>query len=636
MTNLVKKKRQGQYFTGVKLAKVLVSLATQSSGSLRVIDPMAGIGDMLVAFGNRAHASSSLTGIEIDEVACKVGQSNLESIMQESQILHGNAFDPDIWSNIGTEWDLVITNPPYVRYQSLSKSDGLNPSGEEVRQGLIRILNSVNFESEIATEDFVRIARTYSGLSDLAVPCWILCMSICSMNGKIALILPSTWLSREYSSPVLYLLRRYFRLETLVEDQDVSWFPGTQVRTTALIATRVPDKGSAAHPNSHKIIYLPKTIANIESLVGNAFPTSDDPELSFAEFVRSCNSDSEYRGIRLQFSNESDLIQKVIKQKNSVYSGSDSAVPEKLQAGLGSLKVSLISLQELGWNVGQGMRTGANDFFYVSSAESAGQYRSRINADRTFCLPQKVLLPALVRQHELPIGYIPSHETVSSYLLYLQNWDFPSDLRLLEDKQLIEGDLQTLIEMAEAYSYEKSGVKVKIPDLSAVKTNVRRTGSGEVTRKWFQLPTLADRHIPELFLPRIVGAEIKTYLNCEPALVIDANFNTLWKSQENEVVSKLAILALMNSDWTRTWLESVCTSMGGGALKIEAVNLKALCFPRTILEHLSILETLGSELLQSSIEPREFQVRVAEAMKIEAYAASLNDLRKQLSLGRNT
>jgi hypothetical protein len=634
-TQVSKKKRQGQYFTGIKLAKILASLVNQPSNSLRVIDPMAGIGDMLLAFGSNAKDSISVTGIEIDEDSHNACKSNLHSTQVKSQIINANAFNPQIWGEIGTEWDLIITNPPYVRYQSLSTSNGFNPSGEEVRRDLIEILKNMKFENEIVKDDFLQIARTYSGLSDLAVPCWILCMSICKVGGEIALILPSTWLSREYASPVLYLLRRYFKLEILVEDPDVSWFPGTQVRTTALVATRVVDRGSGTLPNSHKVVTLPKEIGNDDSLVGKAYPKSKKPEQDFAQWVKNCESDTERDGIKIHISDEADLIQKIIKSRDKNQRNLINTIPERLQAIFNSSEIPLISLEQLGWNVGQGMRTGANDFFYVSNSGSPGQYKSKISNDRNFCLPAEVLLPALIRQHELPVGYMPNYGEVSNYLLYLRNWDYQSDSKLFNDTQLIEGDLNELIRIGESYSYLKSGEIVRIPELSAVKTNVRKANSGEIASNWFHLPVLADRHIPELFLPRIVGAEIKTYMNCDPKLVIDANFNTFWNAKK-ESISKFVILALMNSDWTRAWLESICTSMGGGALKIEAINLKSLCFPKSVLQSLPTLETIGRELLQSTTLHQDFQYRIAEAMNIQESANSLGNLHKQMSIGRNS
>jgi hypothetical protein len=629
------KKRKGQYFTGIRLARVLASLVSDRTKALTVIDPMAGTGDMLAAVASQQSRSELLGAIEIDPVAFNVCEENIRSLESPSFVVNGNAFQSGIWKKIGTDWDLVITNPPYVRYQSLSSSADLNPSGDEVRKDLVETLEQVSFENEAVREDFLQTARRYSGLSDLAVPCWILCMAICKVGGDIALILPSTWLSREYSSPVLYLLRRYFLISVVVEDPDVCWFPGTQVRTTALVATRVPDRGSALLPNTHKVISIPRASGHADSLVGMAFQESKTPESDFARWVKECEADTSKSGIIITLSNESELVQKINVALGGNVKAVEVAAPQKMQKILGSHEVPLISLAHLGWNVGQGMRTGANNFFYLSRSGSPGRYRSRLVPGEDFEVPQRALMPAMTRQHELPSGYLVEAESVETYLMYLRGWDFAKNSQAFRTEDLIEGDLRRLIERAEGFVYTKFGKEVKIPDLTAVKTNVRSSRSGEITGRWFQLPALAKRHLPELFIPRIIGGEIKTYLNSEPKLVIDANFNTLW-STDNQSISKYALLALMNSDWSRSWLESSCTTMGGGALKIEAVNLKSMYFPEFLLNNVNTLGSLGHLLINQEISEETFQSKTAAAMNLNLESGDLNRFCKKMSSDRNS
>jgi hypothetical protein len=75
--------------------------------------------------------------------------------------------------------------------------------------------------------------------------------------------------------------------------------------------------------------------------------------------------------------------------------------------------------------------------------------------------------------------------------------------------------------------------------------------------------------------------------------------------------------------------------MGGGALKIEAINLKSLHFPKSIIQNLSTLETIGRELVSDTASPQEFQRRIAEAMDLQESAKLLHNLHKRLSEERN-
>src|SRR5687768_6020867 len=67
-TEADRKKRLGQYFTGVRLARLLAALAgSHTAGS--VIDPMAGTGDMLVGCLDHGAVPSLLGAVEIDPIA---------------------------------------------------------------------------------------------------------------------------------------------------------------------------------------------------------------------------------------------------------------------------------------------------------------------------------------------------------------------------------------------------------------------------------------------------------------------------------------------------------------------------------------------------------------------------------------
>ena len=118
----------GQYFTGVPLGKLLAHIALDP-GTATVLDPMAGHGDLLdatwEAANDRGIAIKRLDGIETRRTDCLCvpgpafrGLLELTTVPLQ-RIFTGSAFD--LWGSGPTEpcegYDLVITNPPYVRYQ---------------------------------------------------------------------------------------------------------------------------------------------------------------------------------------------------------------------------------------------------------------------------------------------------------------------------------------------------------------------------------------------------------------------------------------------------------------------------------------------------------------------------------------
>jgi len=98
--------------------------------------------------------------------------------------------------------------------------------------------------------------------------------------------------------------------------------------------------------------------------------------------------------------------------------------------------------------------------------------------------------------------------------------------------------------------------------------------------------------MPAIVLARVNGSTPAAYLNPGNALVVDANFSTLWPSAADAVDPK-AMLALLSSSWVAAFLELIGTVMGGGALKVEATHLRRLLVPapeeaaRTKLSHLA-------------------------------------------------
>ena len=60
----------------------------------------------------------------------------------------------------------------------------------------------------------------------------------------MAMIVPETWMNRNYSSVVKYLLLRWFQIEYIIEDRNAAWFKPAQIKTVLIVARRIPGKKS--------------------------------------------------------------------------------------------------------------------------------------------------------------------------------------------------------------------------------------------------------------------------------------------------------------------------------------------------------------------------------------------------------
>ena len=158
----ITKKKLGQYFTDPNIVDFLLIL-TDIKETDKVIDPMAGIGNMLEPLLKNGHDPYKLYGIEIDPKAgfCKE-RLGLQNFVIDT------AFNKNSYSKFDSicedGCDLVITNPPYVRYQSMlrTEEDNMNlPNAKEIRKNLLETLDSLKFMDLIDKKDYKIMINAY-------------------------------------------------------------------------------------------------------------------------------------------------------------------------------------------------------------------------------------------------------------------------------------------------------------------------------------------------------------------------------------------------------------------------------------------------------------------------------------------
>jgi len=597
----VKQKRLGQFFTGARLARLLAAVANAGRAT-SVIDPMCGTGDMLRAAAE-FNPHLELTGIEIDGEVLKRAKMQLKSDSQVN-LIQGSAFDYESLQRMrANDFDLVITNPPYVRYQSLSDraNEGDVPSASTIRHDLLKATGHLLTDAE-DRRLFCELIRAYSGLSDLAVPSWVLAAMLTKVGGTLALVMPESWLSRDYAQIVQYILFRWFRIRYIVEDINASWFPNALVKTTLLVAERIHRRPSAFLWDNelYAHVRISAKAGNATSIVGNIFPEIAFPEKAFAEELESVLLKRESGHTPVwsvectRLSETADNLQNTVGvelwfQKCEGLNGisiNGVILPVELRRWLGEEgEKDVKSLEQLSVLVGQGLRTGANSFFYVDLIREDTPYvivaPHRMFDIEAVRVHEQLLKPVLRKQSELPDAYQIKQSSLKGRVLLLH-------------KHEITDELLKLIRTAET---TKIRDKI-IPELSAVRTNVRRTDhNNNTSSSWYTLPPLAPRHVPELLVPRVDASSPRTYMN-DLGVVVDANFSTIWLNRDS-AFTRWALLALLNSTWSVTCMELIGSVMGGGALKLEATHLKKIPLPNFRSDEISRLDTLGRALSQS-------------------------------------
>ena len=287
------RKRLGQFFTGMPLGRLLAHLAL-SPDMRTVLDPMAGHGDLLDATAEAAKVRrirlEALDGIEVDEPTAAACSTRLQCVIgrgpPQQTIIAGDAFDPRSVTALGEHgYDLVITNPPYVRYQAQALN---GHAADTTRVGVKAIIAArlTSHEQEI----FAALAEGYSGLADLSVPAWLLTAAVVRPGGRLALVVPATWRSRDYADVIRYLMLRCFVVECVVEDRQPGWFSDALVRTHLIVARHLTPAETATPLHSRTSwpsapwLEIAERASDQESLVGAAFESAN-PELDFAAWV---------------------------------------------------------------------------------------------------------------------------------------------------------------------------------------------------------------------------------------------------------------------------------------------------------------------------------------------------------------
>jgi tRNA G10 N-methylase Trm11 len=641
----VRKKRLGQYFTEPKLSRFLANVAGAAKAHT-VIDPFAGLGDMIIA-SNGANPSQQLSAIEIDQAVCDFGQKRCSTECKgDVAFILGSAFDWSVLAGLPTKsFDLVITNPPYVRYQSFAKKgvdECSTPDAAGVRNALRTLIDKSSTLDAADRNLLTTLVQGYSGLADLAVPAWLLCAMLTRIGGTLAMVVPEAWLTRDYAQAIQYLLLRWFRIRHVIEDANAAWFPEAQVKTTLIIAERIQRRGSIFDWKDEGYLrtQISGSASDDRSIVGNIEKGAPNPDGQFAHHLEAL--------LRLRRGEERPLwstrwVSMLEKAENlrsaaagetwfralegasdatdrtNHNSNGSAVIPTELRSWLGTTsKATFTSLEHIGVQVGQGLRTGANTFFYVD-VESVSDHDLLIRAHRSLKV-EKVRVPSecvetvLRKQAEIGPGYRLDATALTGRVLVFQNFALSEDMKAVAKVSRVvanairaayipmPADLVKLVNAAAIRAEHNGSEERYIPEFSAVRTNVRKVDPARpdvLPRWWYMLPPFAPRHRPELVIGRVNGAPPRAVLNDEPKVVVDANFSTMWLRPDASV-DVYALLAVLNSTWAVTAMECMGSVMGGGALKLEATHLRKLPIPVFEKSERRRLSSLGKALVRAS------------------------------------
>ena len=490
------------------------------------------------------------------------------------------------------------------------------------------------------------------------MPALILAAAIVRPSGRLALVVPATWRSRDYADVIRYLLLRCFSLECIVEDQQPGWFSDALVRTHLIVARRLTEADIAKPFNVRKTVPEPlwvqvtpeadATASAISAECVGAHPTEEFATWLYAGCpgtrrgikARPFDLRSEYTRLEQRIHRRHwyhRLDRETASRTIFAYGRStgNPALPEALSDILpeGILPNTRLNLEDAGITVGQGLRSGCNSFFYVTACDTVGSGETVVEAAplfgaRRFVVPTGALRPVFRRQAEL--ASVEAARIPEGRVLNLRSWVLPEDWKTVLAAQatyakngeilpqLMPEDLAAYVRMAADTPVGSGEASKFIPTLSAVRTNVRQSRGGFVPpRFWYMLPDFTPRHLPAAFVPRINHGLPWVEVNLDPPVLVDANFSTFWAPEKGW--TRHALKALLNSIWCRAAMEALGTPLGGGALKLEATHLRCIPVPALSDSEKAELDAVGKQLTRD--DPTA-QTRV-DKIVLEAFLAGM-------------
>lgn len=366
--------RYGQHYTPRQVARLLAAFAVRSSTDL-VLDPSCGDGRLLEEairlkaglspHGRRRSSNPSQEVFGIDRSASAVRLASQTG----ARVAVADFFDVEAGRGssksvaLPSQFDAIVGNPPYIRQEVMSARDKR------------RIDKRLKLDCAGSPEIFW---PRWSGRSDIYVYFFAHSALLLKSGGRLVFLTASSWLDAGYGAALREFLLKNFRLIAVIESAVESFFADASVNTAITVLARESSE-QARNANLVRFVHLISSLRNDENsdpLTGKA--------VELARAIERSDSSITTDDRRIRVIKQEDLLAecphtKPIKthaaksQAAKVQALSGSGWGKYLRADDVFFRViergsaRLCRLSELA-RVRFGVKTGANEFFYVKEA----------------------------------------------------------------------------------------------------------------------------------------------------------------------------------------------------------------------------------------------------------------------------
>ena len=229
-------KLRGAYYTPFKLAEKMVDFFKEDLSIQTILEPSCGDGvfvDALLA-ADALNEHTSVTAVEIETKEAEKLRGKLNGNSQ-IQVFNKDFFEFYHENKDSQKYDLILGNPPYIRYQYLSDTQ---------RQEMAEILTAHGMKSN-------KLINAWVGFM-------VACVHMLTEEGKIAFVIPAEILQVAYAEDLRLFLSNALSKITLLTFEELV-FPGIEQEVVVFIG----EKGSSE--KGIKIVEIPN-LDNLEQL----------------------------------------------------------------------------------------------------------------------------------------------------------------------------------------------------------------------------------------------------------------------------------------------------------------------------------------------------------------------------------
>ena len=191
--NASAEKLRGAYYTPIEIAKFILQWGINGSSDSEILEPSCGDGVFLECLKNEKMAFKKITAVEFEtEEANKARAINLENSYVRNDDFH------QFCLNTSDRYDLIVGNPPFIRYQYYDSDQQI-----------------------LADEIFKRAGLKRTKLTNAWVTFVVGCSMLLKEQGKLGFVVPSELLQVKYAQQLRKFLETHFNKINIISFENL-------------------------------------------------------------------------------------------------------------------------------------------------------------------------------------------------------------------------------------------------------------------------------------------------------------------------------------------------------------------------------------------------------------------------------